>query len=104
MEGLEDRVVACCRQGCHEESGSHTGAPATDEALALPLTGLAGPGGQAGQRGHLTTIEASQFGDLREQHPGRERADARDGGKQILLLAPDRRAANAVIDLLVDIV
>ena len=70
-------------QGPHEQGAAHGFAAAADEALALPLAGLPGPGRTAGEGCDLAAAERSELRRFADQSAGDDRADAGDGGEQI---------------------
>ena len=75
---------------------------AADEALAAPLAGLAGEGREAGEGCDLLAVEGAEFGQFGDEGARNDRADARHGGEEVLLVAPGRRAAHGVIDVVID--
>src|SRR5271165_6989411 len=101
-EGLEDGIVAFGDHGSHEQGGAHGVASSADEAPTTPLAGLAGERGQAAERGDLLSAELPELGQLSDQRARDGRPYAWRGNQQILLVAPSRRAAHSVIDILVD--
>src|SRR3954464_1442430 len=90
-EGFEDGVVTGRDESGEEQGGAHALASAGDHALAFPVAGLAGVGGQAGEACDLLIVEGSELGQLGDEGSGRDRADAGHGGEEVLLLAPGGR-------------
>src|ERR1700677_195478 len=97
-KGLEDGVVTAGGEACEKEGGAHGLAAAGDHGLALPLAGVAGERGEAGQACDLLAVERAELRQL-----GDEGARARDGGEQVFLVAPCGRSADARIDFCVDL-
>ena len=88
---------------CSKEQSAADGLSATaDEALAAPLAGLASPGSQAGESCDLAAIERTELRQLSDQRAGDDGPDAGNGGEQILLFRPDRRATHLIVDRTVE--
>src|SRR5262245_9918258 len=102
IEGLEHWVVARGDHSAHEQGFAHARPPSANEALATPLAGLTGEGGEADQRRDLLAIKASKFRQLGNQGPRDCRADGGYRGQQVLLLTPGWRAAHGIVDVLID--
>lgn len=60
--GLEVGIEAGSDESGHVEGLPDIGSPASDEALAFPLTRLARDGSEAGEAGGLFVLERSEFG------------------------------------------
>jgi hypothetical protein len=103
VEGFEDRVVLDGDHGAHEERAADGGSAGGDEGLAAPLARLAGERCQTGQGRHLAAVERAELGQLGDERAGDRRADAGHGGQEILLLAPEGRAADGIVDLAIDV-
>ena len=101
---LEGWIVSRGDHGSHEKRGAHAGSAAADEAFAAPLTGLSRPGREADEGGDLAPIERSELRQLGEQRAGDGGSDSRHGGEQVFFLAPDRRAFDALVDVVVEAV
>src|SRR5687767_3269168 len=63
---------------------------------------LAGEGGKAGECSDLAPVKRAELGQLGEEGAGDHGPDAWGGDEEALLLAPDRRAAHLIADLLVE--
>src|SRR5580658_33087 len=101
-EWLEDWIVMAGDHRGHEQDVADAFAAAADEALASPLTGLAGPGRKANQSGDLAAIEGAELRQFGDQGAGNNRPDAGNGREQVLLLGPDRRATHMIVDLAIE--
>ncbi len=98
-KGFELGVVLGRDHGADEERGADLGSSTADEALALPLAGLPGPRSKPDQGGDLAAVEGAQLRQLGKERAGDGLADARNGGEEVLLLAPSGRAAHGVVDV-----
>jgi hypothetical protein len=101
-EGLEHRIGARRDESAHEQSRPHARSAAADEALAFPSAGLPRPWGKAGERRDLFAAERTELRQLRDERSRDHRPDARHRGEQVFLLAPGRRAAHRIVDVLVE--
>jgi hypothetical protein len=63
---------------------------------------LARKGGEAGERSGLAACKPPEFRELGHQGARRDLPHDFDRGQQIFEIAPSRRAAHTVIDILVD--
>src|SRR4051794_41987230 len=79
-EGLEDGVVTAGDEGCEEQGAAHALAAAADHALALPLAGLAGVGGEGRGGGGRLFFLGGGGGGGRGGGGGGGRGPARGGG------------------------
>src|SRR3984885_6326512 len=87
-KGLEDRIVTAGGEACEKKGGAHGLAAAGDHGFALPLAGLAGERGEPGEACDPLAIEGSEFGQFGDERAGGDRPHARNGGEEVLLLAP----------------
>src|SRR5829696_7405027 len=102
-EGFEGWVVTGGGHGGEEEDGAHGGAASADEAPAAPPPRLPGEGGKAGERRDLAPLETAELGQLGQEGAGDDRPDAGHRDEEILFLAPQRRSAHLIADLLVEL-
>src|SRR5215207_10168181 len=86
-----------------DEATRHGGAASADEAPAAPPPRLPGEGGKAGERRDLAPLEAAELGQLGQEGAGGDRPDAGHRDEEILFLAPQRRSAHLIADLLVEL-
>jgi hypothetical protein len=68
------------------------------------MAGLARPRRETDERGDLAAVEGSKLGQLGEQGARDGGPDPRNGDEQILLVAPDRRIFDALVDVAVEAV
>src|SRR5208282_3368113 len=101
-EQLEGWIVTARHHGGDEQNAADAFSATANEALAAPLAGLAGPGRQADQRGDLAAIERTEFGQFGNEGAGDDGPDAGNGGEQILLFRPDRRATHLIVDRVIE--
>src|SRR5581483_3209318 len=104
VKGLEHRVVRYGSQCAHKGCGAHGGAAAADHALATPATRLARVGSETGETSDTAAVELAELGQFGEECAGQCLADTGDRSEQILLGAPDRRAAHHRVDVAIDLV
>ncbi|RIA78672.1 hypothetical protein C1645_746431, partial [Glomus cerebriforme] len=80
----EDGVVAAGRHRGHEQGALDLGPAAAGSAIGVGGAALVGVGGDAGQGGGLTAVDAAEFGHETDQGGGGGGADARDGAQDPL--------------------
>ena len=101
-KSFEGWVVTAGDHGSDEQGVADAFSSAADEALAAPLAGLTGPRRNTDQGRNAAAIERTEFRQFGDQSAGDDRADTGNGGQQIFLLGPDRRAAHMIVDLTVE--
>ena len=99
---LDDGVVADGDERGHVQDVADGGSAAADDAMAAPLAGVAIERRDSDERGELAPVEDAQFGQLRDEGPGGDGADAGHGGEDFLGLAPGGRGAHACVDIGID--
>src|SRR5215208_6636296 len=77
--------------------------PPPMKLLPRPPPRLPGEGGKAGERRDLAPLEAAELGQLGQEGAGDDRPDAGHRDEEILFLAPQRRSADLIADLLVEL-
>ena len=101
--GLENGVPADGDGGRHVEDVADGRSAARDGPVAAHRPGVAVDRSDADDRGEAAAVEAPEFGQLGDQGAGGDVADTRDGGEQVLRLAPGRGAADGVVQIPVDV-
>src|SRR5258705_8965397 len=102
IEGLQDRVVLAGRESGHIDCGACGSAATGNHALALPTTGLTRERCHPDEAGDMTTREATEFRNLSQEATRGFVGHARDGDHEILVRAPNRRAADQAADVIAD--
>lgn len=102
VEGLESGVEASTGNGAHVEHGADVRTAAGDDALPLPLTGLASERSKAGETGGFLGIEGAEFGHDSDEGVRDARSDTGNTLKESISGTPERRAMDGVINFLVE--
>ena len=71
--------------------------------IILPLAGLTGERGKPGEAGDFFAVERAELRKFGDEGARGDRPHARNGGDEVLLFSPGRRAADGSVDLRVDL-
>src|SRR4029079_10594192 len=103
MKGADDGIEAGGDEGTHVQDGSHLRATAPDRPpAAMPLSDPVQMG-DADESRDLLLAEGAELGDERQHCAGKDLADAGDTLEEVVLLAPDGRAFDSVVQVAVDL-
>jgi len=86
-----------------KEGGANALAAAGDHGFAFPLPRLAGERSEPGETCDLLAVEPAELRQFGDEGACGDRPHAGNGGKQVFLFSPGRRAANAGIDFRIDL-
>src|SRR4051812_3543841 len=103
IEARQRRVPPTRNQRRHVERGTRATPASKDDALPALRATVAIKGGDADQRGDGPSIQGPEFGDVREQRPRGDRANAWHRLQQVIVDPPDVAALDTAVDLIIDV-
>ena len=101
VELLDDGIEPGGGERPHVKRGSHRSPPSPYLPLASALTGVAVEGGDPHQGAHSLVGESAEFGQLREECPGKDSSDSGDAPEEPLVLLEGSGVLDGLIEVFV---